>query len=269
MADLTCRRPWTTAGRGKVHTTAVRSPLRRGASSAARLARVYHTHSRVNHSGYRPAVPLVVPWRGATTWRAAALPACARRRWTCTGGFQRCDECRAVSSARLLRFEVVLRTLPATQQLAASSAWPVVLSAVTRRRRAPPSRAGRACAQDLTESSPLGAVLSVIAISVISLLFVLQLRAAFAGARRVAQGAAAARLRAQYAALNIAMRARAPKPAVAAVPCATAAAMRLRGRRAPSIAVHLDTRIVVDHSEDGMFQVNFKLTFPDLSCEVR
>jgi hypothetical protein len=31
--------------------------------------------------------------------------------------------------------------------------------------------------------------------------------------------------------------------------------------------VQLNTRIVVDHSEDGMFQLNFKLTLPELSCE--
>jgi hypothetical protein len=33
--------------------------------------------------------------------------------------------------------------------------------------------------------------------------------------------------------------------------------------------VHLNTRVVVDHSEDGVFQVNFKITLPELSCEVR
>jgi hypothetical protein len=33
--------------------------------------------------------------------------------------------------------------------------------------------------------------------------------------------------------------------------------------------VHTSTRIVVDHTEDGTFQINFKISLPELSCEAR
>ena len=78
-------------------------------------------------------------------------------------------------------------------------------------RRRPPSLTLCATWQDLTESSSIGALLSVVTIAALLLLAVLQAKAA--------------------------------------------------------LAVGTSTRVEVDHSEDGTFSMNLKVTLPELSCE--
>ena len=111
----------------------------------------------------------------------------------------------------------------------------------------------------MTESSALGAVLTLISIALLLTLFVFQVAAALAGAR---ERAAPFCKHVPRAPADASPRSR-PAYAHRRGPQVRVARERLC-RLSLFALVHPWRR----RSEDGMFQVNFKITLPELSCEV-